>query len=338
MGISRGHAECCAPLVVLVDAQGRSIRYLRLSLNDVCNFRCRYCSPASYAGSATWLTREEIARLVRVFVSLGVRRLRLTGGEPTLRKDLLAIVADAASLDGLDGLDDVALTTNGSRLAALAEPLARAGLGTVNVSLDTLDEAKAAALSGRSARLAEVLAGIDAAAAAPFRERKLNTVVVGGVNDGELADLVRFAWSRRAVPRFIELMPFGDGEVVSLARMHASLARAGVVLGEAAPGGWGPATYLHARDASTGAEGRVGFIAPLTGNFCDGCNRVRVGAGGGLRACLGGTDQIELGPLLRGGASDDAIAARVREALAHKAPRHGMNRSRRLLPMMGMGG
>lgn len=320
----------------LSDGQGRAISYLRVSLTDRCNFRCTYCSPAAYEPPEALLSRAELARLFRLFARLGVRRVRLTGGEPTLRADVVAVVADAAATPGVE---DVALTTNGHRLEELVEPLREAGLGAVNVSLDTLRPERLAGVSGRGARLERILAGIEAAAGR-FRSLKLNTVVLRGVNDDELAELVRYAWDRGALPRFIEQMPFGGGEVVPLAEVRARLAAAGFALRPDPLRGWGPARHLRATDGR-GREGLVGFIGAMTENFCDDCNRARVTADGGFQACLGGTDRVPLRELMRAGAPDGALAEAIRGALLRKAPRHRMDEAGGglvLLAMRGIGG
>ncbi|MFY3744418.1 GTP 3',8-cyclase MoaA [Anaeromyxobacter sp. Red801] len=320
----------------LADAQGRLIRYLRVSLTDRCNFRCTYCSPAEHEAPDALLQRPEIARLVRVFAGLGVRRVRLTGGEPTLRKDLVEIVADAA---GTPGIEEVALTTNGHRLEELVAPLRAAGLGAVNVSLDTLVPERLGGVSGKGARLDRILAGIDAAAGR-FRSLKLNTVVMRGVNEDELGALVRYAWDRGALPRFIEQMPFGGGVPVPLAEVRAGLEAQGFALEPDGWKGWGPARHMRARDAA-GRTGLVGFIGAMTENFCEDCNRARVAADGGFQACLGGQDRVNLRDMIRGGAGDDALAEAVRGALWRKAPRHHMEDAGAglvLLPMRGLGG
>lgn len=324
------------PRGALADAQGRAISYLRVSLTDRCNFRCTYCSPADEEAPEAMLTRDELARLLRLFAGLGVRRIRLTGGEPTLRRDVVEIVADAAATPGIE---DVALTTNGHRLHALAAPLAAAGLGSLNVSLDTLDPARLAGVSGAGARLERILAGIDAAAGR-FRSLKLNTVVMRRVNEDELADLILYAWDRGALPRFIEQMPFSGGEVVPLAEVRARLEAAGFALRPDPFRGWGPARHVRARDRD-GREGLVGLIGAMTDNFCDTCNRARIASDGGFQACLGGEDRVPLRELLRGGADDAALEAAVRGALARKAPRHRMDAAGAglvLLPMRGIGG
>ncbi len=322
---------------MLKDAQGRIIAYLRLSLTDRCNFRCDYCSPSNYEDGERILTRPEIARLVRVLAALGVRRVRLTGGEPTLRKDVVAIAADVRAAPGIE---EVAITTNGHRLAELAGPLRQAGVQCVNVSLDTLDPERLRRISGRGARLEDILAGIDAAAAAGFRHLRLNTVVMGGVNEDELGDIVRFAWSRGASPRFIELMPFGQGIPVPTALVKRRLAEQGISLVPDDKRGWGPARYM--RSSEPGPPRYVGFIGALTENFCETCNRARISADGAFQACLGGESRVPLRELLRSGAPDAAVEARVREALGLKAPRHHMEEAGsglvQLLPMMGIGG
>jgi len=322
----------------LTDAQGRIIAYLRLSLTDRCNFRCSYCSVSDYDDPSTVLTRAELARLVAIFARLGVRRVRLTGGEPTLRKDVVAIAADVSATLGVE---EVALTTNGHRLRELARPLREAGVGALNVSLDTLRPERLTAISGRGARLGDVLDGIDTAAAAGFPHFKLNTVVMGGVNDDELGDLVRYAWERGASPRFIEIMPFGAGKPLPTARVKELLREQGLLLEPCDKRGWGPAHYLRGRDAS-GAVRHVGFIGAMTENFCDRCNRARVAADGGFQVCLGGDNQVPLGAQLRAGATDEALEVSIRQALARKKPRHHMEEASaglvQLLPMMGIGG
>jgi cyclic pyranopterin phosphate synthase len=321
----------------LSDAQGRRISYLRISLTDRCNFRCTYCSPAELEAPEGLLSRGELARLFHVFAGLGMRRIRLTGGEPTLRKDIVEIVADAAATPGVD---EVALTTNGHRLDELAGPLHDAGLGALNVSLDTLRPERLLGVSGRGARLQRILAGIDASAGR-FRSLKLNTVVMPGVNEDELGDLVRYAWDRGALPRFIEQMPFAGGGTVPLAEIRRRLDAQGLALEPDGWRGWGPARHMRGRDAS-GRTGLVGFIGAMTENFCDDCNRARVTAEGGFQACLGGDDRADLRGLLRAGADDDDLGDAIRGALSRKAPRHHMEQAGAgglvLLSMRGIGG
>ncbi len=323
------------PRAPLADSQGRLIAYLRLSLTDRCNFRCQYCSPSQYEAPDRILTRAEIGRLVGLFARLGVRRVRLTGGEPTLRKDLVGIAAD---LRATPGIDEVALSTNGHRLAELARPLRDAGVECLNVSLDTLDADRLRQISGRGARLPDVLRGIDAAVEVGFPHLKLNTVVMAGVNEDELGDLVRWAWSRNASPRFIELMPFTEGRPVPTAQVKRLLRQQGIDLQPDAKRGWGPAHYMRGVDAS-GTPRHVGFIGAMTENFCDSCNRARISSDGHFQPCLGGERDTPLGDLLRAGASDAVLEERIRTALARKGARHHMEEAGLvLLSMMRIGG
>ncbi len=321
----------------LLDASGRHITYLRLSLTDRCNFRCSYCAPQGPDRCEDALGRAELARLVGIFARLGVRRVRLTGGEPTLRRDLLDVVRDVRATPGVD---EVALTTNGHLLSTLATPLREAGVSRLNVSLDTLDPERLHRISGRAATLERIVAGIEAALAAGFASVKLNVVVVGGVNDGELGDLARFAWRFGATARFIELMPFGAGEPVPTSAVKRLLEAQGVRLEADATRGWGPAYHMRGTSEAGGrpVSGLVGFIGAMTERFCEGCNRVRVGADGSLRACLGGRDQVPLAPLLAAGATDDEIAARISAALLAKRDRHRMDEGGALPSMIGTGG
>lgn len=319
----------------LLDPQGREIRYLRVSVTDHCNFRCIYCSPAHWGAKEELLTAGEIVRLVALFRQVGARRVRITGGEPTVRKDLLEIVRGIRGT----GIEEIALSSNASRLAELAAPLRDAGVGSANISLDTLREDRFARLTPTGA-LGPVLAGVDAAVKA-FESVKLNTVLVGGINDDEAPAIVRWAWAHGAVPRFIELMPFQghlDG-MISTDETLSRLAAAGIDLAPALPQGdgrpRGPAAYHQ------GQEGRVGFIGAMTRNFCAGCNRVRISAAGELQPCLGGHERAPLKALLRGGAGDDEILAAVRAAMGQKREGHDFlaaGRGARLFPMMGIGG
>lgn len=319
----------------LRDAQGRSITYLRLSVTDRCNFRCTYCSPASWGGRSRLLSVEATSRLVSALAPAGIRRVRLTGGEPLFRPELLEL---ARAVAAVPGIEELCLTTNGHALAELAAPLRAAGLKSVNVSLDTLDAARFQQLSGGRGELSRVIAGVDAALAAGL-EVKLNAVVVAGVNEQDVAGLVRFAWGRGVVVRFIECMPFREGEPVASARLVERLAAEGLLLADSGLESRlprGPARYLR------GASGEVGFISPMSDSFCGGCNRMRVSASGELRACLGGRSQVPLAPLLDAEPFDaGALRAAVREALGEKPEGHRfLERSERsaLLPMMGIGG
>jgi cyclic pyranopterin phosphate synthase len=308
--------------------------YLRLSVTDRCNFRCTYCSPASWGGKKDLLTPEEFERIVSVFARMGIRRVRLTGGEPLIRPDILEVSRRIAAVPGVER---VAITTNASHLERLAVPLREAGVSQLNISLDTLSEATFRRIS-KQGEFAHVLRGIDAAVGAGYASLKLNVVVMRGVNDTEVSDLVAYAHARGMVPRFIELMPFGQGTPVPTAELVAGLQATGLSLVPEDTQNSdisGPARYWRA------PGGLVGFISPLTQNFCGGCNRVRVASNGDLRSCLGGRAQAPLHTLIRGGASDAELALAVRAALGEKPDGHRFTEpgaGASLLPMMGIGG
>jgi cyclic pyranopterin phosphate synthase len=266
------------------------------------------------------LTFEETARLVSVFASAGIERVRFTGGEPLVRKDIVRLVELVSRRTAVEKL---VMTTNATRLDELAQPLEAAGLHGVNISLDTLDADRFARIT-RGGDLRRVLAGIYAALDVGF-EVKLNTVPLRGRNDDELDRIVDFAWSIGATPRFIELMPLGEGaKLPQSARMSpADVTRVlgERVLHEAAAGieGHGPAKYLQARD---GSGRRVGFITPISNDFCDTCNRVRVTACGDIRACLASRRAVSLRDIMRAGGSDLDLAWAMVWSLSGKAPGH----------------
>jgi cyclic pyranopterin phosphate synthase len=338
----------------LVDPQRRRIDYLRISVTDRCNYRCAYCIPETgdgveHVGRADVLSFEEIAALARAFVALGVRRLRLTGGEPTVRRDLAVL---ARLLKAIPGVEELSLSTNGHLLAELAAPLRAAGVDRLNVSLDSLDAERFRRITGRG-DLSRVLAGLEAARAAGFASIKLNTVAVKGFNDGELPALAAFAWARGFVPRFIERMPMAagqaylPGELLAAAEIRAILAAAhpGARLvaddGGAAPGG-GPARYHRlVADGATGAAParRFGVISPMTEHFCDRCNRARLSATGALHACLAHDDAVDLrGPLRAGG--EAAVVEAIERAIGAKRAGHefqlvGLGGPRKLMVQIG---
>ncbi|RMG10625.1 MAG: GTP 3',8-cyclase MoaA [Deltaproteobacteria bacterium] len=331
----------------LRDPQGRTIRYLRLSITDRCNYRCTYCMPPEgfeRAPRSEVLSIDELVRVARIFAACGVEAVRITGGEPTVRSGLVDLVAGISTIDGIR---DVAMTTNGDRLAALARPLFAAGLRRLNISLDTLDPERHARIT-RGGRLAHVLAGIDAAQAAGFDPIKLNTVVIRGFNDDELERIVDFAWARGLVPRFIELMPVGEAgrrhgaaAVVPVAEMLERLGGR-VDPRPVDPGttGLGPAVYRAARgDPSR----RIGFIGAVSEQFCATCNRLRVTAKGELRACLARPEGRDLRALLRSGASDGAMTEIIRAAVGARLDGHHFwqreaAQSSDLVVMTGVGG
>ena len=266
-------------------------RSVRLSLTDRCDLACVYCRPDKRDGYfEETLDLAAFTALLRGLHAGGVRRVRITGGEPLLSP----LVVDAVRAIRDVGFEDVALTTNATRLSRLAEPLLEAGLQRINVSLDTLDEARFERIT-RGGKLATVLAGIEAMVALPFAEKKLNVVVVRGENDDELESLTRFAWARGITPRFLEVMAIGEGanlshKVVSYAEQRARLAH---LLEDDRPErdlDRGPARYVRAREAF--GPQRVGFITGTTDTYCDGCDRLRVAADGTLRPCLAKNDGV----------------------------------------------
>ena len=330
----------------LVDNFSRRIRYLRVSVTDRCNYRCSYCMPEELSDQLVFesrsavLTFEELERLVRVFAKLGVRKVRLTGGEPTVRNGIVEL---AQRIAGVPGIDQLVMTSNGHLLGDLAAPLAAAGVSAVNISLDTLDDAKFHTLTGRG-DLARVRAGVDAAVAAGMRV-KTNAVALHGINDGELVALCEYAWSRGAVPRFIEHMPMSDGALyaaaaeLSAAQIRRLLEAAlGPLIADAGPGrDPGPARYW--RVAATGRE--VGIISAMTEHFCDDCNRLRLTATGSLHACLGHDDAISLRDVIRNGGSDDDVVRSIAAAVTGKRAGHVFERSGAGAPrqhMIGIGG
>jgi cyclic pyranopterin phosphate synthase len=325
----------------LIDPQARVIDYLRVSVTDRCNYGCVYCIPAdgvTHAERADVLSFEEIAALVRVFAALGVRRVRLTGGEPTARRDLVVLVR---MLRAIPGIDDIALSTNGHLLPELAAPLRAAGVDRLNISIDSLDPDRFRRITRRG-DLGRVIAGIDAARAAGFVSIKLNTVAIRGANDDELDRICAWAWARDLLPRFIEEMPMADGRAyqpgapVAAAEIRDRIASAWpgarvVVVEPDAARGAGPARYYRVDDGNAAAGARqFGIISPMTEHFCATCNRLRLSTSGALHACLAYDDAVDLrGPLRAGGA--DAVAAAIRAALAAKRPGHTFQ-------LIGLGG
>jgi GTP 3',8-cyclase len=313
---------------MLADSYGRIAADLRVSLTDRCNLRCAYCMPPEglqWLPKPEVLTAAEVARLVRIGVGLlGIREVRFTGGEPLLRRDLAPIIAAAAALDPRP---EISLTTNGIGLARQAAPLRDAGLDRVNVSLDTLRPEVFRKLAYRD-RLPDVLDGLAAATAAGLDPVKVNSVLMRDVNDFEAADLLRYCLARGYELRIIEQMPLDAqhgwkrGEMVTAAEVFQLLSREFSLSPDTErTRGAAPAeTYLV-----DGGPARVGVIASVTRPFCGSCDRVRLTADGQVRNCLFARQESDLRSLLRGGASDEAIAAAWRAAVAVKLPGHGIN-------------
>jgi cyclic pyranopterin phosphate synthase len=307
----------------LVDPFGRAITYFRVSVTDRCDFRCVYCMAEnmSFLPKAEVLTLEEMDRLCSAFVARGVTKLRLTGGEPLVRRGIMTLVQSLSRHLRSDQLDELTLTTNGSQLARYADELAAAGLRRINVSLDTLDAEKFRAIT-RWGALDQVLTGIDAAQAAGLKI-KINMVALKGVNDDEFPKLIEWAHGRGMDLTLIEVMPLGEigeGRLDQYLPLSVVRARLGerFTLEEIDYRTGGPARYV--RVAETG--GRLGFITPLTHNFCESCNRVRVTCTGTLYMCLGQTDAADLRQPLRASEANDLLLAAIDEAIARKPKGH----------------
>ena len=313
------------------DDFGRAINYLRVSVTDRCNLRCVYCMPAEGVDKQAHgeiLRYEEIALIVRAAAELGVRKVRLTGGEPLARLGLPDLVRMLAAVPGID---DLAMTTNGTLLARHAQALAEAGLRRVNISLDTLHPERFRHIT-RHGQLSDVWAGIAAAQAAGLAPIKLNMVVVRGLNDDEIVDLARRTSSHGWHVRFIELMPIGanvdwagDGVVpIKEVRGRIEAALGPLEAAEAgSPAGNGPARYYHL----PGAAGTVGFIAAISEHICRTCNRLRLTADGRLRPCLMSDEELDLRPVLRAGADLDAVKELLIQAIRRKPERHHLDQA-----------
>jgi len=307
----------------LHDACGRRVSYLRLSLTDRCDLRCVYCmqDDMHFLPRRDLLTLEEMDRLASAFIARGVRKLRLTGGEPLVRKGALGLIGSLSRHLRSGALDEMTLTTNGTQLARHAAALVACGVRRVNVSLDTLDPARFRALTRRG-ELAAVLAGIAAARAAGLRV-KLNAVALRGSTEHEIFDLLGFAHTGGHDLSLIETMPLGDtgedrsAQYLPLDRLRALIAARFTLLPSAHQSG-GPARYWDV--AETGQ--RVGFITPMTHNFCESCNRVRVTCTGTLYMCLGQNDAAEFRGILRDGASEAELELAIREAISRKPKGH----------------
>jgi cyclic pyranopterin phosphate synthase len=330
-----------APLRPLIDPCQRSIDYLRVSVTDRCNLRCVYCMPEQgvpFVPHQEILTLEEIARIIRVAAGMGLRRVRLTGGEPLVRKGIVNLVRWVSETPGIE---DISLTTNAALLASCAHELAAAGLKRVNVSLDTLRPQRFREITRRG-DLANVMAGIAAARDAGLSPVKLNVVVMREVNDDEIVDIARTTLEEDWQVRFIELMPFMEEQETCIRDTFLTLgfvpsrevkrqieeALGPLPAAETGTGG-GPAKYYRL----LGARGLIGFISPLSEDqFCAACNRMRLTADGKIRPCLLTDHEVDVKETLRGGGSDDELRQRILEALNGKPDAHHLgdgNRPRR---------
>lgn len=309
-------------MVKLFDPFNRSIEYVRLSVTDRCDFRCSYCIPKSFKDFAEpehWLSFDEIERVIKAFGALGVSRIRLTGGEPLVRRNLSDLVARLARLPGIE---DLSLSTNASQLARHAEALKQAGVRRINVSLDSLRPERFRAIT-QNGRLDKVLDGLRAAKAVGFAPIKINMVAMKGVNDDEIDDMVAFCVAQGYTLRLIETMPMGSSgleasqQYLDLREVRETLGRRYDLIPTVMSGG-GPARYVRVK----GTDLRIGFITPISQHFCATCNRVRLSVDGTLYLCLGQDHHFELRPLLRRGISDEGLKQAIIEAISLKPEQH----------------
>ncbi|MEM9708648.1 MAG: GTP 3',8-cyclase MoaA [Pseudomonadota bacterium] len=321
-------ADAPAPLI---DPFARAITYLRVSVTDRCDFRCVYCmaEQMTFLPKKELLTLEELDRICTAFIRLGVRKLRITGGEPLVRRDIMGFFEGIGRHLGTGALDELTVTTNGSQLFRFADQLYAAGIRRINVSLDTLDEGKFARVT-RWGRLPQVMKGLDAAQKAGLRV-KINTVALKGFNEPELFELVAWCKSRDFDLTFIEVMPMGDlggedriGQYWSLKDLRTKLAEE-YTLTDLLERTGGPARYVRLNETGQ----KVGFITPLTHNFCESCNRVRLTCTGELYMCLGQEDMADLRAPIRANPDDDgALDAAIRAAVLRKPRGHDFDYSR----------
>lgn len=311
------------PAPAMIDPFGRSISYLRVSVTDRCDFRCVYCMSEnmSFLPKQDLLTLEELDRLCTVFVDKGVQKLRITGGEPLVRRDIMTLFRSLSRHLVSGRLEELTLTTNGSQLGKYASELADCGIRRINVSLDTLDAAKFRKIT-RWGDLDKVLAGIDAAQAAGIAV-KLNAVALKGVNEDEVEDMIRWSHDRGIDITFIEVMPMGDIEpdrfdqYWPLSQLRARLLDQ-FTLDDIDYRTGGPARYVRVRETG----GRIGFITPMTHNFCESCNRVRITCTGTLYMCLGQDDAADLRSPLRASANNDVLSRAIDAAILRKPKGH----------------
>lgn len=310
--------------VKLQDRFGRAIDYVRLSVTDRCDLRCSYCMPKGFRGfeePKDWLTFDEIERLLGIFVRLGTRRVRLTGGEPLLRRHLPEL---AQRLSALPGMQDLSLSTNATQLGKHAVALRAAGVDRINVSLDSLDRACMQQITGRDS-LQPILDGLMAGKAAGFDPIKINMVAMRGVNDGQIEAMAAFCIEQQFILRLIEAMPMGstgrNARYMPLGPVRERLAARFGLVPQAVELGGGPARYLATPDG----RASIGFITPMSQHFCATCNRVRLSVDGTLYLCLGQEEKFAFGPMLRGGATDAEIEAAIRAAIELKPQQHDFN-------------
>ncbi|RMX10931.1 GTP 3',8-cyclase MoaA [Allofranklinella schreckenbergeri] len=308
----------------LIDSFNRRISYLRVSVTDRCDLRCTYCMPKDFKGfeePANWLTHAEMARLVGLFVDMGVKKVRLTGGEPLTRRNLAELVGRITSMPGVQ---DISLSTNGTMLARHAAGLKAAGVKRLNVSLDTIDAIKFREITGRD-RLQDVLDGLAEARRVGFAPIKLNCVVNSETSEAELARLLSYSLASGFILRLIETMPMGSAgrqfQAANLTQMGARIAERFGLVSALDTSDSGPARYWTAGEGAPA----LGVITPMSQHFCESCNRVRLTVDGTLHLCLGQEDRIPLGQYLREGADDDTLRQHILAGIAAKPERHEFN-------------
>ncbi len=309
----------------LVDPFGRKIEYVRLSVTDKCNLRCFYCLPKGFKDfeiPENWLSFDEIERVIKAFGELGVNRIRMTGGEPLVRKNLPEL---AARISSLPGIDDLSLSTNATLLDKQAEALYQAGIRRINVSLDTMHEGQFADITG-GGKLQEVLDGLKKAKEVGFKPIKVNMVVMKDTSLDDYQHVLEYCMQNDFTLRFIETMPMGtpgrdaSDQYISLETVKNRLKQQYELVPGIMTGG-GPAKYYRIN----GTDFEVGFITPISQHFCESCNRVRLSVDGTLYLCLGQDDKLELRPLLRAGITDDELKQAIIDAISKKPERHEFN-------------
>ncbi len=322
----------------LQDSFGRNIEYVRLSLTDKCNMRCFYCLPKGFKNFETpenWLTFDEIERVITAFAELGVSRVRLTGGEPLVRKGVVDL---ASRLHQIKGVEDLSLSTNASLLSQYAYDLKQAGVSRINVSLDSLQPERFGKITGGSS-LDEVLSGLQKARQYGFNPIKINMVAMKGINDDEFENMVDYCIENDFSLRFIETMPMGDSGreanqyYLNLQSVKERLAKQFDLVDGILPGG-GPARYVKIK----GSRSHIGFITPISQHFCETCNRVRISVDGVLYLCLGQDDKVELRPLLRAGIANDELKDVIKQALLLKPEKHEFEKQEKVVRFMSMTG
>jgi cyclic pyranopterin phosphate synthase len=305
----------------LIDPFGRTVEYLRLSVTDRCDLRCFYCLPGDYRDyrePEEWLSFDEVERIIRAYASLGVQRIRITGGEPLVRKNLPTLIA---RLSGIPGIEDLSLSTNAVSMSRQAAALKTAGIDRINVSLDSLRARRFKDIT--KGNLDKVIAGLMSARQAGFNPIKINMVIMKGINDDEVEDMIEFCIEHDFTLRLIETMPVGDtgrhatSHFLSLQDVENRLSERYDLIPGVMPGG-GPARYVQV----AGTNLRIGFITPISQHFCESCNRVRLAVDGTLYLCLGQEHKFEFRPLLRTGISDSELRDAARTAIALKPERH----------------